>query len=291
MCNNNKRNLEKPFRLLVQVVAFSVTVYCVNILLKRDDFSIKSLISCLIPTNYFVILYITLYLISPMINIILCSLNKNQIKRFFEVMMCLFAVWPTFVDFIGDVFDREWSGLSTIGLYGSQWGYSIVNFCLLYITGAYIKYTENEKKVSRKHIIIIITSLTSIIMVWARINDNIGFRTIRSAWEYCNPLVVLLAMYIFKLFQSFNIECLWINNLSKASFSVFLLHSFFLKYFHIEQFVTRNIVFMLIHIVLCVVIIYLACWIIHIIYELISTPIIDLLIEKIPLLKKDIYDL
>ena len=54
------------------------------------------------------------------------------------LILVLFTVWPTFFDLIQGVLGKELLGISTIGMYGSQYGYTIVNFVLMYIIGASI---------------------------------------------------------------------------------------------------------------------------------------------------------
>ena len=58
-------------------------------------------------------------------------------------MLGLFSIYPTFVEVFEYLTHREWIGISTIGAYGSQDGYQIVNFILMYYVGMYIR--KNEK--------------------------------------------------------------------------------------------------------------------------------------------------
>ena len=44
-----------------------------------------------------------------------------------------------------------------------------------------------------------------ICVVWARVNDKTGFYTERSAWEYCNPVVIGEAILLFCLFSKIHI--------------------------------------------------------------------------------------
>ena len=139
MCTSYKRNLWKPIELVVQVILFSLGIYFFKIILKTDDFSIKSLFGRFVPANYFVILYIVVYFFSPFVNKLLYSLDNKQLKLFVITSVLLFSVYPTLVDIFRELTGKEWNGLSSIGMYGSQWGYSVVNFLLMYILGAYIK--------------------------------------------------------------------------------------------------------------------------------------------------------
>lgn len=103
----------------------------------------QGLIMTLVPSNWFVILYSTLYIISPYINILLEQLSGKQKKKMVIVLFAIFSVWPTIVDLSGEILGKEWIGLSSVGMYGSEWGYSIVNFLLVYIIGAYLYHMSD----------------------------------------------------------------------------------------------------------------------------------------------------
>ena len=67
--------------MLVQVVIFRCAFYFIEVLLGTP-FSRITFIGKLLPSNYYVILYLVLYVISPYINIVFDSLEKQQRKKF-----------------------------------------------------------------------------------------------------------------------------------------------------------------------------------------------------------------
>jgi peptidoglycan/LPS O-acetylase OafA/YrhL len=291
MCRNSKRIFMKPLELLVQVVVFAEGIYLLGILLGRKSFSMRSAIGVAIPANYFVILYITLYFISPIINCGLEKLSeKRSCRRAMLVLLVAFSIYPTLVDIAQEVSGRTFTGLSSVGMYGSQWGYSIVNFVLMYVIGAYIRETD-AKKVKLSVRLSRMLFLAFVLTIWAFLNDLTGFGTERSAWEYCNPVIILFAIEVFELFRDFNIQMnSVINDLAKASFTVFLLHSRFIKFMRIEQFVKGNFFMMLVHIMISVCSVYLVCWCVYRIYEFIVRPFYNRLERAIPILTKNIYE-
>ena len=145
----------------------------------------------------------------------------------------------------------------------------------MYMLGAYLrkgnsKITECK---SLKLFLFLIVNI-SLIIIWAKVNDMIGYFTERSAWEYCNPLIICVAVILFLLFDKAKLSfCKTINVLAEGAFSVFLLHKVFLPYLNIKKFVNGNPFIMLAHIFGSVVVIYLICWCLHIIYHKISDPI------------------
>ena len=68
-CKSVKTVLQKPVRLVMQVTLFSVVFYIISNAIS-GSFSLRSFIGTLIPTNYFVTLYIVVYLISPYLNLL-----------------------------------------------------------------------------------------------------------------------------------------------------------------------------------------------------------------------------
>lgn len=125
MCLNNKWNIRKALDLIIQVVVISLGLYILKVAVGNIGFSLKGLIRCLIPSNYFVILYMVVYFISPTINLFMMKLNQKGAFRVLIVFILLFSVWPTAVDVMAELKGEQWIGLSTIGMYGSQWGYTL----------------------------------------------------------------------------------------------------------------------------------------------------------------------
>ena len=291
MCKNPARNFIKPLELLAQVVFFNFTIYFTKVVFGREELSITDVLKNFIPSNWFVILYIALYLVSPAINFMVdIAIEKNMLGKIVLIAVLLFSVYPTCVDVLCEILGRDIKGLSSIGLYGSQWGYSIVNFSLMYLLGAYIR---NKKIVNRSYWIRLlgILFLSGLLTGWACLNDIIGFGTERSAWEYCNPIVILIAIELFLMFKSFKIGVIKaINELGKGAFTVFLLHINFLSVIKIEYFVSGSCTIMIGHIFVSVISIYVICWCIFKGYEFIARPIWNIIKMNIPILIQDFYE-
>lgn len=65
MCERQKRTLVRPFELLVHVVLFGEAGYFATAIIHNEKIGMKHIVGRLIPSNWFVILYITLYLLPP----------------------------------------------------------------------------------------------------------------------------------------------------------------------------------------------------------------------------------
>lgn len=282
MCESKKRTIWRPIELIVQVMIFRAAIYFVKVLVHTVPFSIKTAVLALIPSNYFVILYCVVFLLSPFINTLIEKLSEKNFRTLVLLSILLFSVIPTVIDVMGELRGKQFVGLSTVGMYGSQWGYSIVNFLLMYLIGAYLKKGKSKlaEYNSWKLIVALIVNV-ALLVIWARVNDKIGFFTERSAWEYCNPLVIFETVIVFILFSRLNFGVnKAINYLAESVFTVFLLHQIFIPYLQIEKFVTGNTVLMILHVLGCTVGIYILCWCVHKIYHWVTDPIFKKLSSK-----------
>lgn len=288
MCTSMKRNTIKPFKLLVQVILFreaSVLFSYVLGVMSSGEFVffelMKGILRGLIPNNYYVILYVALYLITIYINSVLISLDQSKFKQMIIILILLFSVWATGVDMLSSITGEAFIGLSTIGIDGSQNGYTIVNFVMMYCIGAYLRKIS-ERKYSLKILLLCYVITISLVVIWSMTDILFGWKIAHIAWEYCNPLVVLLAILLFLIFKQLEMRySRIINGIAKGSFTVFLAHSMFIPYIGVEKYCNSNTGILLVHIVISCIVIYGICWIMYIIYEAITAPIFKWLEKKI----------
>lgn len=229
LITNNKRNFWRPIELIFQVMFFSFCKYMINGYMAGNIES-KGIIRSLVPDNYFIILYITLYIVSPYINILIMNLNELNRKRFIATLLLAFAIHPTAVDLLSEITKQQFVELSSIGMYGSQWGYSIVNFVLCYIIGAYIFiYKDKLLKFKTSRLFVVFVINVCILTAWSLFNDSTGYFSTKSALEYCNPLIILNAVIIFIVFSKLKFNSKVVNELASATLTVFLCHSLFIR--------------------------------------------------------------
>lgn len=289
MCNSKGVNLWKPLKLIIQVIIFRVGLYLLSLLINGGGISVKTLLGKFIPVNYFVILYCTVYLLSPFINVLFEKLSLKSLKQFMICCFILFSVYPTMVDVLSEFTGKQFVGLSTIGMYGSQWGYSVINFLLMYMIGAYIRKCDYKIVfLSSNKLFTFLGVCLGVLFLWAKMNDTTGFFTERSAWEYCNPILIFEAVTIFILFNKMHLGVNgFINRFAEGAFTVFLLHDRFIKRIGIEHYVKENVIIMILHIIVSVVVIYFVCFLAHIVYYRVENRLFSLLSQriKLPLLK------
>ena len=270
LSNSNTRKVYKIVELYLQVICFNFLFYIVSIM-RGASLNINSFLLCLLPNNYFVVLYSVLYIISPYINLLTDKLNKKQFQTLVLYSFGIFSVWSYFVDCL-ELFG-DFSGMSPIGMRGSQAGYTIVNFALLFLIGSYIKKNEPDFS-NRKLLLIVFACIIAIFFI------SIG---IGKGWNYNSPFVILLSATIFMLFNRFDFKNDWINKLASASFTCFLVQEriVLLLSDQITEIANRNIAIVITHQIGVSVSIFLFSYIIHILYSIIVKPPISALFRSI----------
>lgn len=283
MVNTQRRSIIKPIKLICQVIVFKLGIYVLMVILGKTALSIKGLFGALLPDNYFVILYVALYFVSPYINIVMKSFSNHQRKKMMITVFLIFSVYAIIVDLLSDLKGETIIGLSSIGMFGSQGGYTIVNFALMYMIGAYIRMCEDDiSKIGRGRIVLYLVVLVLLDAIWYLTFDYFQISD-STSHSYHNPIIVLLAVVSFILFKKIDLgQNKIINMLAKGSFTVFLLHSHFLPYIRIEYYVNKSLPKLALHIIISIVVIYLVCWVLFFVYERITAPIFKIIEKKHP---------
>ena len=291
LCTSQRRSLIKPVELLIQVVFFLLIDYLVRVLLKVTVFSAKGFIGHLIPANYFVILYIVVYLISPYLNIIFHSFNEKQWDRFILIVFIIFSIWNVVVDFSGEIIGREWYGLSTIGAKGNQSGFNIINFFLLYSIGSYLRLriTPNLNSFRIKAFFAWFICVL-LVFFWALACNSFTIFELRSAWVYHNPFVILSSVFLFLVFKSFSFSVPAINNLSKAALTCFLFHIkvMDLIYNYTKTLVEGSSIILIVFLMGLAIGMYLISFVIYTLYSILMNPLVSL-IKKIKILNRSMF--
>lgn len=258
-----KRSLNKPFELVAQVCAFGAGRYLLRCLMS-GGWSVKALLLSIIPNNYFVVLYVTLYLISPYLNLMLQQLSKKQFRILTALLLFLFSLWPTLVDVFINITEKSLTGLSTINAFASQRGYTIVQFALMYILGAFIhREQENLKKIPAA---VLLAGYVALMCACAGASTS-------NAWAYHNPLVILSACAAMLIALRWQFESKLVNRLALSAFTCFLFHDLLLGYLGIQKAVTGSLPGLLIHVILSAVAVYLICYVVYFVWDLVTKPL------------------
>lgn len=279
MSNTRKIQIEKYIQMFIQLMIFNLIFFIIEIVGQKDFFSISGLVFSVLPRNWFIILYIVLCFLAPFLNILLDNLS-NQGRIFFIILIvCLFSVYPTVVDYLG--YFCNIGGMSSISSSGSLEGYTIINFIMMYCIGAVIR--QNEKPISTRLLLLLLFINTGIILGLSYLPRQIMWL----AWEYCSPFVVIQAVLIFNIFNNIKMkQSNIVNILSPASLVVYLTHSYFLKFAEIS--IVAKSIFLPLHLLITCLSIYFLGWLIYKIYDYSFNIIVHKLTSFIPIKSIDV---
>lgn len=289
---NSKYNLKKFLKLISQVEFYSITIYLVLVLLKHEDFSLKVLIYTIFPTIFtqywFFTAYIVLYLLHPFINVLLKKLDKRTYFVYLLILLVLWSIIPTITNY---------------NLYGSE----IPQFVLLYSLGAFIRLHSSNKRLQKQVGVTLSISIPIILIIsiiaLTLISIRIGFfeRYINIFYQRNSIFIILLAIGLFTVFKNLDMKHNnFVNSLAKCTFGVYLIHDNDFMRSLLWQDLFGNAKYenspkLIIHMVCCVLIVYIVCTVIEFLrINLVEKPLFKLVnkpIEKLEVIIRKIINL
>lgn len=271
LCTTEKRSFIKVCDLIVQIIFFKIVYYLYTVVSSDTQITLRGVVNCFVPNNYYVILYSTLYLISPYINMVMKKLSKKELKKFIFLNILIFSAYTILVDYAAVISGLSLEGLSSVGIYGSSSGYTIINFMLVYIVGAYIKI--GDVSFSKKRLWCGLVCLMCLMNVVTIVEHKLGIGY-GTEWFYNNPVIIIIAANIFLLFKELKIQSRIINEFSKASFACVVFHITVFPYLDIKGTVEKSLLYLIKEQLVSVVAIYLVSYLMFKVYFLCSKKII-----------------
>lgn len=213
-----KPTLKKLLNLFFICAFYSIIHYLIYTSIN-DVFSLKQFIFSFLPFSHtrglwFVGCYIALFLISPLLNMAVCQLEKESFR---EWGICLL-------------------GLAIIAFYfGYFWrtgynvdGYTLLNFIFLYMLGRFLychrsiwKRITACKALGMYGICSIVIALLALFVLTITSDAHLTFLI---AWRYNSPVVIISAVFLFVFFTKLNMKSSFINSIAASTFSVYLIH-------------------------------------------------------------------
>lgn len=288
-----KADLYRPLKLILDVLIISALFFAGYLITSGGSYSPGSFVADFIPTNWFILAYGGLYILSPFINKLWNSLKSKEKITLVLATFLLYSVYPVIINIFGI------EGTTAHGLYGDQKGYNIVNFVLMYLIGCALRDIDENKDDARKaasrilHIsensikssilplLLVINIILALAVVY--LNTFIGgkhpFQD--SFFNYNSPLQITLTVLLFLSFKSLNVrENKVINYIARSAFYVYIIHLHFIRFFKAGSFVINDPLQMLGFMLGMAILIYIACFVCFAVYDLTFGKLLNIIAKK-----------
>ena len=212
---NYKIKFSKVFDILAIVIFYNYFNYFCEIIFLNEPFSIRRIIGCIFPANYFAIFYVICYILSPFVAKCFRDIPVKSANFLIAILSFVFIVIPTFLDIANDLHIFKDPGfLSPISLIGNGGGYTIVQFFVMLSLGMWLRKSE-FCPASWKLFLTYAFSSLAIFFCQKKI----------PAYNYDFIFNVTAAVSIFLLFNKLKIQSNVINFASKSCFAIFCIHT------------------------------------------------------------------
>lgn len=202
------------FNFIFQILFFWLGGYLVFLLLGRTNLSLDGILNCFAFTrwDWFIKSYAVLLIIAPILNSYIDHVTEKQLRN---VLISFFLFQSTY----------GWIGG------GSRFfvdGYGPLSFIGLYLLAQYVRITSGRGERTFFHrntflFLFFISVILNTIFILLLIKSD---QCVNNLLAYCNPLVIIGALFLLLFFSKLNIKPnKAINWLGASSFAVYLLHS------------------------------------------------------------------
>lgn len=248
----------KLIDLVIQVVFYSVGIYLLFCALGIESFSVTTLITgYLFPIihgeYWFATVYVVLYLLSPFLNKWIEALSQKEHRKLIFIMALVFSVIPSVFFFAGE----------NIGVAG---GYSLIWFIFVYIVSAYIRiYGINLRS---RYLALIFVGCSFVTFAMKYCQMLVLKIELWDLYRYSSITVLLASIALFLIFlrRKPKNNRVWIF-LGNTTFGVFLIHT---QYIMRDRILWKELIrpldycygntgVFLLHMIISVMLIYLAC--------------------------------
>ncbi len=198
-------------------------VLCLSGLAEANPYNVlKAFFPLTSRTWYFMTVYLLVLILSPVLNLALNKLEKNDFRILLVVLFVLFSLWQV-VATINPIISVD-SVIETTkgrGLYG---------FLFMYIVGAYIRlHTKEEEKTNWKYLIFFFAlAIFDIILVYL-LKDFPVLKSYLKIVNYNNaPVAVIQGIMLFMFFRTLRFRSGIINKISEHNLGVYMIHEHWL---------------------------------------------------------------
>ncbi len=255
--------VKKILKIWIQVSFYSVSIMVIYVIMgnKLNGTSIiKSIFPIIYNEYWFATTYFIMYILSKYLNFFIKKLQKKELQKLILILVTITSIIPTFTS-------------------GYMENSNLLWFVVLYMIASYIKLYYKDKFTWKKSLIIG-SSIYGACLIFCCIMNFIGTKIpkIGSYDTYfmgMEKLPILCAsIFIFLGFKGMNIKTnKFINFISASTFGVYLIHDnkivrtlLWKKWLKNSSMANSNL--LIIHAIFSVIIVYIVCTIIDILYKM-----------------------
>lgn len=265
-------SVRKVVKLLFDVSFYGFCMYLISILVGVNSFSISGLGKSVFPLfagyRWFIKAYIVMYLLSPFVAKLLCHISQKAHLSLIVVSGLFLSLWPYFLP--SPPID--------------DYGFSFVNFILLFIIAGYLRKYINIIKAG--YCVLLFLGCTAVTVSLQTLKcagiTGFGIGSIASySLAHNSPFNILACCCVFLLFVKRSYYSKVINFFAASAFAVYLIHGdfnmmgfIFNNIFKSDQF--QNGTIWIPHMFVTCVLIYVIC----VAIDFLKIHSVDILINK-----------
>ena len=201
--------MRKLTTLLFQCLFFSLSLIAV-VAFTDTSLRFSMVMKCIEMRDYwFIISYIALFIISPVLNAFTDSASRTTFKRVIIALLLMQSIY----------------GWCFNDLAGYNRGYSIISFIELYLIARYVR-TYSPKIFCRSfggNFAIYVTLSLLIGSISFGVKAISGIEA-ENQFYYCSPLVVAASLYLLIAFSKLSFHCRFVNFAAPSALAAYLLH-------------------------------------------------------------------
>lgn len=210
---------------------YKVLILVVFSILNIEVFTTVEKYINIFPLNlsdyWFINPYLVLYCLSPFLNKFIDSLKKRDYQKLLVVLFLLLSIFPY---------------ITGNRIYSND-GFTLYNFIILYLIGAYLRryplkdsYLFKNLSNNCYQVLTIIIFFTCAIVNYSfnktansllganSLFDMFGYSIMDMTRAYSNPIVIIQSISFFAFFETLNFKSKLVNTLSRLTLGVYIIH-------------------------------------------------------------------
>ena len=270
--------IKKFIAIILEAFIYSVVGLTIGVITNSEKVNIMNIIKSIFPVTFglywFISTYILIYIFSPFLKRIIENISKKDFKI---ILTIGFAIWGILAN------------IPKTETYFNE----IIWLIYIYFIGAYIKkyncslLSNNKKRIIAVVLLVIVMNILTILIELLSVKLPILTQYIYFANNINSPLVLALTVIIFTIFNNINLKNNpIINNMASTTLGIYLIH----ENVFLREIIWKNIIkggqyinspLLIFNAIFGVLMVFITCMIIDLIFKRIIVTNFMKLISKI----------